>query len=120
MEATAGPPSHDGAASLGLPGDGDIQILLVPLHLGMAPASGGMPPLRTAQGSNDAVQMPVPQAQVEEGPPRSGPAMEATRGALLHIINGVPRSHTCIAVEGEGTHDYAAIPADHVHVLAAM
>ena len=41
-------------------------------------------------------------------------------GASLHIISGVPRSRTCIAAEGEGTHDWAVVPADHVHVPAAM
>ena len=37
-------------------------------------------------------------------------------GMTLLIISGVPRSRTCIPEEGEGTHDWAAVPADHVHV----
>ena len=41
-------------------------------------------------------------------------------GALLRIISGVPQSHICIAAEGEGMHDWVAVPVDHVHVPATM
>ena len=41
-------------------------------------------------------------------------------GMTLRIISRVPKSRTCIPEEGEGTHDWAAIPADHVHVPAAL
>ena len=33
--------------------------------------------------------------------------------ASLRTISGVPRSTTCIAAEGEGTHDWAAAPGEH-------
>ena len=35
-------------------------------------------------------------------------------------MSGVPRSSTCIADEGEYTHNWAALPTDHVHVPVAM
>ena len=42
------------------------------------------------------------------------------RAVLLRIVNRLPRSCTCIVAEGEGTHAWAAVPADHVHVPATM
>ena len=63
-----GPPSKDGAPSWGVAKDGDIASAATPGDL--APASGGMPLLRMARNSNDAVHMPVPQAKVDEGSPR--------------------------------------------------
>ena len=48
------------------------------------------------------------------------PPWRLHRGTSLRIISGVPRSRTCIAAEGEGTHDWVAVPADHVHGPAAM
>ena len=48
------------------------------------------------------------------------PPWRLNGGTSLRIISGVTRSRTCIAVEGEGTHDWAVVPADHVHVPAAM
>ena len=41
-------------------------------------------------------------------------------GMTLPIISGVPRSHMCMAQEVEGTHDWAAVPAHHVHGPAAL
>ena len=36
------------------------------------------------------------------------------------MLSGVPRSRTCIAAEGEGTHDWAAVPHDPVYVPPAL
>ena len=36
------------------------------------------------------------------------------------MLSGVPRSKTCIAAAGEGTHDWAAVPHNHVFVPPAM
>ena len=41
-------------------------------------------------------------------------------GLTLRIISGFPRSRTCIAEEGEGTHDWGAVPTNHMHVPAAL
>ena len=41
-------------------------------------------------------------------------------GTAMRIVSGVPWSHTCVAEESEGTHYRAAVPVDHVHVLAAL
>ena len=90
VEAATGPPSQDGAASR-VPRDGTGAAT----PGDVAPASRGMPSLRTAQRSYDAVQMPVPQSQVAEGPAGSGSAMETTRGGGIaaHHQRGPPVTH---------------------------
>ena len=82
--------------------------------------SRGMPKFRKTRRSHDVVPMPVPQGQVAESVVGGESAMETTLGLTLRVICGVPRSHKCIAEEGEGTHDCAAVAADHVQVPAAL
>ena len=95
-------------------------MLLVQLHLGMwHPRLEACPRCERHEEGTTRYKCPC-HTRIAEGRRGSVSAMQPPRGMSLRIINGVPRPHTCIAAEGEGTPDWAAVPADHVHVQVAM
>ena len=100
------PPRALGTAPPRVPRDGNIACAATPRDV--APTSRGMPSLRKTRRGHNAVPMPVPQGQVAESAAGYESAMETTWGDdIAHHQRG-PRSRTCIAEEGEGTHDWAA------------
>ena len=117
MEAAAGPPSPDGAAPPRVPGERNIAGATTHGDVARLEAC---PRCERHEEVTTRYRCPCHKAKWRRALQAVSPPWGLHAGTTLHIISGVPRSHTCIAEEGEGTHDWAAVPADHVHVLAAL
>ena len=99
----------------------ETGIFLVPLYLGMwHPRLQACPRCEWHEEVTTRYKCPCRRPKWRRAPHAVDPPWRLHGGASLRIISVVPRSHTCIAAEGEGTHDCAAVPADHVHMPAAM
>ena len=99
----------------------ETGILLVPLHLGMwHPHLEACPRCERHEEVTTRYRCPCHRAKWRRVLQAVSLPWRLHGGMTLRIISGVPRSRTCIAEEGEGTHDWAAVPADHVHVPAAL
>ena len=99
----------------------ETGILLVPLHLGMwHPRLEACPRCERHEEVTMRQRCPCHRAKWRRALQAVSLPWRLHGGTALRIISGVPWSHMCIAEEGEGTHDWAAVPVDHVHVLAAL
>ena len=99
----------------------ETGIVLVPLHLGMChPRLEACPRCERHEEVTTRYRCPCHRAKWRRALHAVSPPWRLHGGLALRIISGVPRLRTCIAEEGEGTHDWAAVSADHVHVLAAL
>ena len=99
----------------------ETGIQLLPMHLGM-----WHPILKVCPHCEDHKEVTTRLGACATSPDGARPlhAVEPLwrlhRGASLRIISGVLRLRSCIAAEGKGTHNWAAVPRDQVHPLAAM
>ena len=99
----------------------ETGIVLVPLHLGMwHPRLEACPRCERHEEVMTRYRCPSHRAKWRRALHAVSPPWRLHGGMNLRIISGVPRSHTCIAGEGEGTQDLATVPTDHVHVPAAL
>ena len=96
-------------------------IVLMPLHLGMwHPRLEACLQCERHEEVTTRYRCPCQRAKWRRVLQAVSPPLKLHGGMTVRIISGVPRSRTCIAEEGDGTHDWAAVLANHVHVLAAL
>ena len=99
----------------------ETGILLVPRHLGMwYPRLEAWPCSERHEEVTMRYRCPCHKAKWRRVLQAVDRPWTRHGGETLRIISRVPRSHTCIPAEGEGTHDCVAVPAEHVHVPAVM
>ena len=99
----------------------ETGIVLVPLHLGMwYPRLKACPRCERHGEVATWYRCPCHTAKGRRALQGVSPPWRLHGGLTLRIMSGVPRSCTCIAEEGEGTHDWATVPPHHVHVPAAL
>ena len=96
----------------------ETGIVLVPLHLGMWHEA--CPRCERHEEVTTQYRCPCHRAKWRRALQAVSPPWRLHGKMTLRIISGVPRSRTCIAEEGEGMHEWAAVPADHVQVPAAL
>ena len=84
----------------------EVGVTLVPLHLGMwHPLLTACPRCEHHEEVTTRYRCPCQRPQWRRALATVKPAWWLHGGAALRILSGVPRSKTCIAAEGEGTHD---------------
>ena len=99
----------------------EVGITLVPLHLGMwHPLLKACPRCEHHEEVTTRYRCPCQRSRWKRALAQVVPPWRLHGGATLRVLSGVPRSRTCIAAEGEGTHDWAAVPHDHVYVPPAL
>ena len=99
----------------------EVGVTLVPLHLGMwHPLLKACPRCEHHEEVATRYRCPCQRSRWKRALAQVEPPWRLHGGATLRVLSGVPRSKTCIAAAGEGTHDWAAVPHDHVFVPPAV